>query len=237
MHPPRRVLAASAALAASLCLVGCSVDATIEVTADDMVSVDVTAVFVYGRDMPTADEAASIGDDPCQLLIADTTGLVVTRTEEPSEDAVVCHVSGRGPLASISAVDGALVHTGDRYTAHLTESAASQFVGGYLMAGMAARPSVIRLRLPARIESTDALGTAEGNVVTWTASSSVTPEAGGFYASTASTEVWGMASVALAGGGGLVVGALLALGALRTWRRDAAGATTADDGPADEGPP
>jgi hypothetical protein len=146
------MLAALAALAASLCLVGCSVDATVEVTADDMVSVDVTAWYAYGRDIPRLDEPDAADFDPCGDLRA-VKGLVVTRTENSADNAMSCHAVGRGQLASMSFNDLAIIHAGDRYVAILGPGLAQMFTSGYQFEGLMVRPSTIRLRLPGMIEA------------------------------------------------------------------------------------
>jgi hypothetical protein len=75
----------------------------------------------------------------------------------------------------------------------------------------------------------DAAGKAESGLVTWP-SGATDVEPGGFYAATVSQATGGGVLMGLAGVGGLVAGAALALGARRLLRRDADAAGPDDGG-------
>ena len=165
MHPLRRRLGALAALAGSFCLVGCSVDATIVVTTDDMVSVDLTTWQTFGEDLPPNGEAPTEGWSPCGQL-EQFAWLALTPLS--SDNGLGCHAVGRSALASMELRSlGGIVHAGDRYLAVTGENALGYSPSIASQAG--GTPSRIRLTLPGLVEATDRWASVSGSTVTWTA--------------------------------------------------------------------
>ncbi len=117
MRPRRRWAAAFAALAASLCLGGCTVDATFVIHADDTVTVDVESwqrmdgvVFDQEGNVVPADEQG------CSNLKHFLPGLQY-ETLKPTSDPVFimgCRATGTTTLGAIDSLFP-LAHVGDRY--------------------------------------------------------------------------------------------------------------------------
>lgn len=165
MHPRR--CAAALAAAASICLSGCILDATLVIRADDTVAVDVTTW--RGLTEGTGMRPDTGGDGrACTIVAACVPGLHYEDLSAPADPSLTgCRATGTLPLAELSK-NLPLAHVGDRYVLFAPSWWLSSLQGGAWVAPVGTgRDDYLSITFPGPVEAQDQKATVEGNTVVW----------------------------------------------------------------------